>query len=215
MSLPPKSFPMILFYMVIGLSLVTIMIFLNYTTGFGWILILLVLTVVSAVVAVSSIMLPQFTGAPWVPTNRKLVKEILTMAEVKPGELLYDLGSGDGRLVIATAKDFGARAIGIEIDPFRVFYSRLKIWQYRLGDRVKIFEKNFFTVDLKDADVVVTFLLQETNDKLQKKLEAELTRPNSRVVSIVFQFKGWEEINVDKDLQIYIYRPRPFLHVSP
>jgi len=214
MSLPPKSYPMVLFYLVMGLGLVTILIFLNYTTGLGWILILLVLTVVAAAVAVSSIMLSQFAGAPWVPTNRKLVKEILTMAEVKPGELLYDLGSGDGRLVIAAAKDFGANSIGIEIDPFRVFYSRLKIWQYRLEDRVKIIEKNFFNVDLRDADMVVTFLLQATNDKLQKKLESEL-RPSSRVVSLVFQFKGWEEIKVDKELQVYVFRPRPFLHASP
>jgi SAM-dependent methyltransferase len=205
---------MILFYLVMGLGLVTILIFLNYTTGFGWILILLVLTLVSAAVAVSSIMLPQFTGAPWVPMSRKLVNEILMLADIKPGELLYDLGSGDGRLVIAAAKDFGARAIGIEIDPFRVFYSRLKIWQYHLGDLAKTVEKNFFGVDLRQADVVVTYLLQETNDRLQEKLETELTKPNCRVVSLVFQFKGWEEIRVHKELQIYVYRPRPFLHAS-
>jgi SAM-dependent methyltransferase len=200
---------MVLFYLVMGLGVVTILIFLNYTTGSNLILIILTLTIATAIVTISSIMLPQFVGAPWVPTRKEVVTKMLQMSELKPGEVLYDLGSGDGRLVIAAARDFGAKSVGIEIDPFRVFYSRLKITQYHLGDKARIIRTNFFNVDLHDADVVVTFLLQETNDRLQKKLEAELTKPNSRVVSLVFQFKGWEEITSDKDNLIYVYRPRP------
>jgi SAM-dependent methyltransferase len=205
---------MILFYLVMGLGVVTILIFLNYTTGFSLLLIVLTLTLISAIVAVSSIMLPQFLGAPWVPMSSKLVHEVLAMAELQPGELVYDLGSGDGRLVIVAARDFGARATGIEIDPFRVLYSRLKIRQFGLKGKLRIIQRNFFNVDLKDADVVVTFLLQETNNSLQEKLERELTKPNARVVSLVFQFKGWEEIKTDKERMIHVYRPRPFLQMS-
>jgi SAM-dependent methyltransferase len=210
----PRSLPIILFYVIIGLGVVTFLILQYYTAGLGLILIALALTLIASTVIVSSIMLPQFTGAPWVPMSRGLMREILQMAELKPGELLYDLGSGDGRLVIAAARDLGARAIGIEIDPFRVLYSRLKIRQYHLQGRARIIERNFFNVDLKDADVVVTFLLQKTNDKLQQKLESEMTKPSCRVVSLVFQFKGWEELRVDKEQMIYVYRPRPFLRPS-
>jgi len=211
-SLPPKSLPMVLFYIVMGLGVVTILILLDYTTGFSLLLIVLTLTLIFAILAVSSIMLPQLTGAPWVPTSRELVHEILAIADLKPGELLYDLGSGDGRLVIAAAMDFGARSAGIEIDPFRVLYSRIKAVQLGLKGKVKIIRGNFFNVDLREADVVVTFLLQETNDRLQEKLERELTKSNCRVVSLVFQFKGWEEIKTDKEKMIRVYRPRPFLH---
>jgi SAM-dependent methyltransferase len=205
-SLPAKSLPMILFYLAIGLGVLMVLLLLE-TTGFSVILIILALTLVVAVVTISSIMLPQLTGAPWVPTSRELVHEILALAELKQGEVLYDLGSGDGRLVIAAARDFGATAIGIEIEPFRVLYSRLKILQFHLNGKARIVRRNFFHVDLRDADVVITFLLQTTNDKLRQKLERELTRPNSRVVSIVFQFNGWEEIRSDRERTIYVYRP--------
>ena len=141
------------------------------------------------------------------PTSTSLVKKILVMSEIKPGETLYDLGSGDGRLVIAAAKDFGAIAIGIEIDPFRVLYSRLKISRLRLDDKAKIVRRNFFDVDLRDADVVVVFLLKETMNNLQSKLERELA-PNSRVVSELFQFDGLEVVNSDDIAKIYVYRPR-------
>ncbi len=71
--------------------------------------------------------------------------------------------------MIAAAKDFGARSVGIEIDPFRVIYSRLRIFQLRLADRVRIVRSNFFNIELRDADIVVMFLLQETMNKLQPK----------------------------------------------
>jgi SAM-dependent methyltransferase len=204
---------MVLFYLVMGLGVVMILIFLNDTTGFSLLLIVLTLTLITAIVVVSSIVLPQFTGAPWVPTSLKFVRETLAMTDLQQGELLYDLGSGDGRLVIAAARDFGARATGIEIDPFRVLYSRLKIAQLGLRGKVRIMQKNFFNVDLKDADVAVTFLLQETSDRLQEKLEREL-KSDSTVVSLVFQFKGWDEITTDKERRIHVYRPRSFLRMS-
>jgi SAM-dependent methyltransferase len=197
---------MILFYLAVGLGVI-FLIFFNLMGGFTVLSIILALTLIIAVVAISSIMLPQITGAPWVPTSRELVNKVLTIAELRPGELMYDLGSGDGRLVVAAARDFGAKAIGIEIDPIRVLYSRLKILQLHLNGKARIIRRNFFDLDLKDADVVVTFLLQATNDKLQQKLEKELTRPNCRVVSLVFQFKGWEEIAIDRERMIRVYRP--------
>jgi SAM-dependent methyltransferase len=170
---------------------------------------LVISTAVLVVVLIltASILMPEIKGAPWVPTSGRLVKKALEMAELKPGELVYDLGSGDGRIVIAAAKDFGARAVGIEIDPFRVLYSRLKISRLHLQDRVKIVRSNFFNVRLGDAEVVIVYLLQQTNNKLQYKLESEL-KPNCRVVSVVWKFEGWEVMRADEEEMIYVYRPR-------
>jgi hypothetical protein len=203
-----KTIPLILFYVIMGLGVLMILLLLVSTKGLIFPLILSGVALSAVIVVISSIMLPAFTGAQWVPTSTGLVSTILTMSEVKQGELLYDLGSGDGRLVIAAAKDFGARSVGIEIDPFRVIYSRLRIFQLRLADRVKIVRSNFFNIELLDADIVVMFLLQETMNKLQPKLERELTKPNCRVVSILFQFNGWEVIKADNERRIYVYKPR-------
>ncbi len=192
-----------------GLGAVTIFLLLTSTKGFLLPLISSSIALLVVTVTISSIMLPQFLGAPWVPTSKELVNKILSISELKPAETLYDLGSGDGRLVIAAARDFGARAVGIEIDPFRVLYSRLRISQLRLSGKAKIIRSNFFNIDLRDADVVIVYLLQETLDKLQYKLEMELTKPNCRVVSVVFRFKGWEVIRSDQEARIYVYRTRP------
>lgn len=205
---------MILFYLAIGLGVLVILILQTSTIGLGLPLLLSAFGLAVVTVAISSIMLPEFTGAPWVPTSSDRVRKVLAMSELKANELLYDLGSGDGRIVITAARDFEARAIGIEIDPFRVLYSRLKILQFDLKDKVRILRGNFFDIDLGEADVVVLFLLQQTNDKLRRKLERELTKPDCRVVSIVFQFEGWELLREDPEDMIYVYRPHPAIKES-
>ena len=139
--------------------------------------------------------------APWVPLEPHVVNQIMELAKIKPNDIFYDLGSGDGRLVIATATQ-GARAYGIEIDPFRVWYSRLCIFLFGLSGRAKIIHKNIFNVDLSSADIVTIYLLQETNDKLFKKLTCEL-KPDTRVVSAAFTFPKWKPIVVDPNGPIY------------
>jgi SAM-dependent methyltransferase len=198
----------IIVVLIVVLSATTILTLSLSTQGLTAPLIVSGAALLVAVVAYASILVPEVKGAPWVPTSRKLVGKILAMAELKPGELLYDLGSGDGRIVITAARDFGARAAGIEIDPFRILYSRLRISQLRLKDKARIVRGNFFNIDLRDADVVVLYLEQETNNKLQRKLERELTKPNCRVVSFVWKFEGWEVIKADEEEMIYVYRPR-------
>lgn len=205
---------MVLFYLSIGLAAVVILILQASTKSLGLPLVISSVGLVVVTVAISSIMLPEFTGAPWVPMSSEKVGKILAMCQLKESEVLYDLGSGDGRIVIAAAKDFGARAVGIEIDPFRVFYSRLKIFQLRLRGRAKILRGNFFNFDLGQADVLVLFLLQKTNDKLRGKLERELTKPDCRVISVVFRFEGWELVREDSEEMIYVYRPHPALKES-
>lgn len=147
----------------------------------------------------------QIFGAPWVPTPYKKVHMMLEMAEVKPGEIVYDLGSGDGRVIIDAARSFGAKSVGIEIDPIRYLWTKIKISMLNLQDDVQILFGNFFLKDLRHADVVTVYLLQKTNVKLMEKLENEL-QPGTRVVSNTFIFPGWKIIKQDSKAEIYVYR---------
>lgn len=140
-------------------------------------------------------------GAPFVPLEPKVVNRVMEMAAIIPGEIFYDLGSGDGRLVIAAAL-LGARAYGVEIDPFRVWYSRLWIKLLGLSQRAAIIHKNFFEVDLSKADVVTMYLLQTTNDQLLAKLKQEIKK-GARLVGIAFHLKGWRPVMVDPQGPIY------------
>jgi SAM-dependent methyltransferase len=203
-----KSVASVLAFLVIPLSALAILTILMFTRGLTTPFLFSSFGLFAIVVAYVSILVPELKGAPWVPTSRKLVNRILSLTELKSDELLYDLGSGDGRIVISAASDFGSRAIGVDIDPFRVFYSRLRVSQLKLNNRVKIIRGNFFNVDLSDADVVFLYLEQQTNNKLQSKLEKELTRPNCRVVSLVWKFEGWEVIRTDEEDMIRVYKPR-------
>jgi SAM-dependent methyltransferase len=202
-----KSVAAILTLLIVPLSALTILTLSISTAGLTVPLLLSGTALGIAVVAYASILVPELKGAPWVPTSRKLVNRILEMAKLKPGELLYDLGSGDGRIVITAAREFGVKTVGIDIDPFRVLYSRFKISQLHLKDKARILRGNFFNVDLRDADVVFLYLEQETNNKLQSKLERELM-PDCRVVSLVWKFEGWELVRADEEEMIYVYRPR-------
>lgn len=146
--------------------------------------------------------------ALWQPTDRVTVRRILFLAEVKPGECVVDLGCGDGRIVIAAARLFGAQGIGIEIDPARVLWARG--WAVLAGvkDRVRIVRKDMYKVDLHSADVVVLFLSPDANFKLQDKLRREL-HPGARIVSYYHPIWGWEpnEVGVAKTgYPLFLYR---------
>ncbi|MEK7165176.1 MAG: hypothetical protein AAB874_00005, partial [Patescibacteria group bacterium] len=140
-------------------------------------------------------------GAPFVPLEVEVVEEVMRLANIKQGEVFYELGSGDGRLVIAAALR-GAKSFGVEIDILRVLYSRAWIILLRLQKNTHILHKNFFNVDLKKADVVCLYLLQETNDALEKKLEKELKK-GCRVISVAFNFPHWKPKEVSPIGPIY------------
>jgi SAM-dependent methyltransferase len=144
-------------------------------------------------------------GAPWVPTRRAIVHEMLAMAQVGPGDIVYDLGSGDGRVLIAAARQFGARAVGIEIDPLRYLWTQGAIAVLGLRGRVQVRYGDFFQQDLRPADVVTCYLVQRTNDRLMRKLEREL-RPGTRVVSNTYIFAEWTPARYDARANLYLYR---------
>lgn len=148
---------------------------------------------------------------PPIPTPQNIVDRMLEAAHVHPGDLVYDLGSGDGRILITAAQKYGARAVGIEIDPDQVEKARQRIHRLGLDDRVSVVHGSALRADLSPADVVTLYFLTSTNEKLKPNLEKCL-RPGTRVVSNQFPIKGWRasEAVIVKvgalEHTIYVYR---------
>ena len=155
--------------------------------------------------------------APFLVTPLEVIDQMLGLARVGPDDVVYDLGSGDGRIVISAVKDFGARqAVGIEIDGTLVAKSRHYAQQAGVADRVTFVEQDFFQADFSAATVVTLYLTRDVNLKLRPKLLAEL-RPGTRVVSFNFDMGDWRPyawIRVDgngRALPVYLWvvPPRP------
>lgn len=127
---------------------------------------------------------------PFVATPHNVVVEMLRIAEVQKGDVLYDLGCGDGRIVIAAAQKAGAHAVGVEIDPQRIRESQANAVKARVEHLVKFLEQDFFKTDLREASVVTLYLLPFLNVRLRPKLLAEL-KPGSRIVSHDFRMGEW------------------------
>ena len=147
---------------------------------------------------------PTFIGAVYVPTPMKNVRRMLELAKVGPDDVLYDMGSGDGRIIITAAEEYGARAIGIEADPIRVAYTNWRISRKGLKEKVSVVRKNFYKTDLSDATVISVYQGIEINKKLGEKFLKEL-EPGSRVVSYFFKFEDWTPVSVDDDFEVYLY----------
>jgi cyclopropane fatty-acyl-phospholipid synthase-like methyltransferase len=163
--------------------------------------------------------LAQQTQAPlrspdviFVPTPPEVVKAMLDTAKVSKGDIVYDLGSGDGRIAISAVKDFGAaRSTGIDIDPQRIREATENLKQAEkempgISSRVRFLNQDLFTTDISDATVITLYLLPSLNVKLMPKLKAEL-KPGTRIVSHSFDMMGqWEpERTVDVDGRMVYY----------
>jgi ubiquinone/menaquinone biosynthesis C-methylase UbiE len=131
--------------------------------------------------------------APYIPTPQEAVDKMLEAAHVKPGDVVYDLGSGDGRIVITAARRFGARGVGVEIRADLCQAARERIKSLGLEERVRMVEGSALRVDLSSADVVTMYLLTSSNERLKPNLEKYL-KPGSRVVSYEFPIKGWKPV---------------------
>jgi len=125
---------------------------------------------------------PRELDVPYVPTRVSVVEEMLRMAEVKPTDVVYDLGCGDGRIVIMAAQKFGARGVGIDIDPKRIEEARANAAKTGVADRAEFRLGDLFKADIRAATVVTLYLLPEVNVRLKPKLLSELA-PGTRVVS--------------------------------
>lgn len=128
--------------------------------------------------------------APYVPTPNHIVYRMLEFGEVESDDVVYDLGSGDGRFIITAAKEFGARGVGIEIDPELVKQARRNARRAGVADKVKFYRADLFDVDISEATVVMLYLWPNMMNRLKSKLQGELSA-GTRIVSHDFDIEGW------------------------
>jgi SAM-dependent methyltransferase len=150
------------------------------------------------------LLLPALSGQPWVPANEKRIHRALELVELKPGEVLYDLGSGDGRVLVVAARDFGARAVGVELSPLLFALAWIKIRAHGLQQKISLHCGSYFQVDISDADVIYLYLTRENTNRLRPKLEAEM-KPGARLVSVSSDLEGWTPAEVDRDQLVFLY----------
>lgn len=149
---------------------------------------------------------PVKKDVPYVPTPQPVVDRMLEMAGVKKGDVVYDLGCGDGRIIVTAAKKHGATGIGVDIDPARIKECHENAKAAGVTDKVKFIQQDLFTMEFKDANVLAMYLLPEVNMKLRPKI-LDGMKPGSRIVSHSFDMDDWkpdEEDQVD-DSTIYFW----------
>ena len=146
--------------------------------------------------------------APYVSSPEEVVRKMLDMVQLRRGEVVYDLGCGDGRIVIMAARDYLANAFGVEIREDLAATAQEQLKKHGLEGKVQIIHGDFFEVDLSKANVVTLYLTTSANEKLKPKLEREL-RSDSRVISHDFMITGWKPVEVSEELSrhtLYLYK---------
>jgi len=150
------------------------------------------------------ILVPALYGLPSKPTKPDRIRKALQLVNLKQGETLYDLGAGDGRVLLIAAKEFGAKAVGIEIGLTQCLLIWLRIAVGGLRDRIQIKLGNFYKIELNDADVVFIYATSQELMKLAPYLEEKM-KPGSRLVSISADFPAWEPSVFDEQNLIFSY----------
>lgn len=162
------------------------------------------LAIILLLLMLSAVWPPDSPWAPWWRTSKKTARAICKLARIKKGDLIYDLGCGDGTALMIAAKEFGARGVGIEIDPFRYWVSKIRVQKNNLSNDLKIIRDNFFKQNLKDADVIFVYLIPKTLEKLLPKFKRDLKK-GTRIVSFVYEIdlplKGFDKKN---RLRLYV-----------
>jgi len=149
--------------------------------------------------------------APYVSSPQEIIDVMLESAGVKPGEMVYDLGCGDGRIVVTAVKKFSAKAVGVELNPELARSANDMIHRLGLQNHATIVRGNLLDVDISQADVVTLYLLTSSNEKLRPKLEKSL-KPGARVVSHDYAVRGWKPVRVEemvvhgRNHKIYVYQ---------
>ncbi len=165
------------------------------------------LLVIGLLVVLAPIAWAGLSFAPWVPTWKEDVQRAFRLAKLQPGEVMYDLGSGDGKTVFIAAEEFGARAVGIEIAwPLWLWSQLRRLWA---KGETRFILGNLFRQDISNADVIYLFgMPDKLKDKLRRKLETDL-KPGARVVSYSFSIPDWTPVLRDKPtgkISIYLYQ---------
>ncbi len=167
-----------------------------------------ILAVLWLAIALIAFLVPLAYGLPPTPTRRERIRKALKLAGLQPDETLYDLGAGDGRVLIMAAQEFGAQAVGIEAGPVQCVQARLNSLFSGTGSRIRVKWGNFFKADLREADVVFAYLTSNYVPRLEKQLISQL-KPGACVVTISFDFGNWEPQAFDSRELIFVYRMPP------
>lgn len=164
--------------------------------------ILLAFVVLVNILLVYLIIIPHILGAPFLRTKKSARQKMFEFADIKPGERIVDLGSGDGVFLFEAARR-GAVAVGYEINPFLVTQTKTAAKSLGLSDKIEVYKQNFWQVDLSGFDVVFLFGISHIMSKLEKKLRAEL-KPGARVISYTFKFPKWQPVKEQDNVSLYI-----------
>ena len=154
------------------------------------------------------ILIPALYGLPPVPTKTDRIRNALLLVKLRPYETLYDLGAGDGRVLFIAAREFGARAVGIEVGPIQCALIWLRITANGLANQIQIKWENFYKANLREADVVYIYATSTEITKLAPHLAAQM-KQGARLVSISADFPEWEPSALDQHALIFVYEMPP------
>lgn len=194
---------------ILTVNFYLILVFFSMYIWIIYIIGIIALPILVIVFYIANVALANILFAPWVPTRRRDLARIFNLIKIKPGDTFYDLGCGEGMMVFYAAKNYSARAIGLEINP--VLYLICLIKKLFIKNPSAYFKlKSLFREDLSQADFVYFFAIpNKSMIRLKNKLEKEL-KPGTMVISYTFRVPGWEPIIIDKpqdkDLSVYVYK---------
>jgi ubiquinone/menaquinone biosynthesis C-methylase UbiE len=151
--------------------------------------------------------------APFISSPQPIVDRMLDMATIKPGEIIFDLGCGDGRVLITAAQRYGAKGVGVELSQKLVHMTNERVKQLKLEHAVEVQHGSLLDMDLRPADVVILYLDTGANDMLKPKLEKQL-KSGARVISHDFEVRGWKPAKVEK-MKAYNRTHTIFLYMMP
>jgi cyclopropane fatty-acyl-phospholipid synthase-like methyltransferase len=151
------------------------------------------------------VVFPAFFGSPWHPLLPGTIEKILKFSDIQPGDKIYDLGSGDGRVLIQASRDYSAIGVGLEIDPIKVWVARKLARLAGVSDRVHFLRKNFNDFDFRDADIIYVYLTHQAIDRLFPKILPYL-QPSTRIVSYRFCLRNLQPCKINKKQNLFMYR---------
>jgi precorrin-6B methylase 2 len=167
-----------------------------------------VVSIIFFIIVLLWILVPAFYGLPAVATKPERIRKALKLANLEANETLYDLGAGDGRVLLMAAREFGAKAVGIEVGPIQCALIWLRVIARGLGNQIQIRWANFYKADLHEADVVFVYATSKEIMKLAPHLEKQMKK-GARLVSISADLPEWEPAAFDKHELIFVYEMPP------